>query len=107
MENFKKVVKELCDVGEVTEKALEDGKISLIEGLSIGKETLDLAFVYKKIPLAIDEYKNASQEQKQEAGQFIKDELDLVNDNIELIAETAFTMLIEALTVFSKKKLEA
>ena len=43
MENFKKVTKELCDLGEAFDQALEDKKISWVEWIKIAKEGFDVA----------------------------------------------------------------
>jgi len=87
MENLKKVLLPFIKVGMKVEDSLADKKISAMEGIGIAIEALGFIKAFKAVGLAIEEWKTSTEEQKLEVVEWVKTELDLDNDNIELIVE--------------------
>lgn len=104
MEELKKALTVVINVVEKTDKALEDGKISIMEGTGIAFSALGLISVVKNIKPLVAEYKALTEEDKAELAEWFALEFDLKNDNVEAIVEVVFTALLNLGEVFDSLK---
>ena len=101
MENLKNALKTIINVSEITSEALDDGKISVIEGANIAFAAVGFVGVIKTIPEIIAEYKALSDEQITELTEWFSEEFDITNNHIEEIIETVFEALLNLNAVFN------
>jgi len=100
MENLKKALKTCVNVSEATFEAMEDGKVSVAEGLGIGMKALGFISVVRDFPVIKEEYVNLTATQKVELSEWFAEEFDIANDSTEAIIEQVVTVLINLGEVF-------
>lgn len=100
MEKLKNALKVCSDVAEKSFEALEDGKVSVPEGLGIGMKALGFINVVKDFPEIKEEYTSLTDEQKVELSAWFADEFDIVNDSTEFIIEQVVTVIVNLGEVF-------
>ncbi len=101
MEKLKNALQTVINVAEITTEALDDGKISVIEGVNIAFAAVGFVGVIKTIPEIVAEYKALSDDQKTELVDWFAEEFDIDNDNVEEIIETVFEALLNLNTIFT------
>lgn len=100
MEKLKSALKTVINVAEKTDNALEDGKISIAEGVGIAMSAIGFIKIVKGYKEIAQEYKDLTEDQRAELVEWFTNEFDLQNDNVEGIVETIFTALIGLGEVF-------
>jgi len=100
MENLKDALATVINIAEKTDAALEDGKITISEGVTLAFSAIGLIKVVKNITPILDEYKALTDDQKAELSEWFAFEFDLQNDNVEAIVEMVFTALLNLGDVF-------
>lgn len=103
---LKKDVVIIAKVIGTTDKALEDGKVNLIEGFSIAKDSIALIEVARRWREAREEIKDLSSAERVELHAHVERELDLRNDQAEKQAEAAIGVIL-SLTSALKVRNEA
>lgn len=95
IDNIKTAVIAAINFGEKIEKNLaDDGKISLTEALGIGATSFtDIMKIVKSGKEIKDEFLDLDDLEKEELIDLVKEELDLENDKVEVIIETAVEFL--------------
>jgi len=98
MEELKKALSKLINFGETLEGALKDNRITLMEGVNCSAG-LGMAIFYiiqnrKEIQLQLKQLQEDPQKQE-ELKQYIKDDLDLDNDRIEVIFERTLDLVTD------------
>lgn len=91
IETLKKAVKTLVDFGEAISAALDDGKVSFMEIVGIAIDTTP--DVIAIIPQAVDlkaEWDDLDMDEANELSEYFADELDLNEDGVEEVVESAF-----------------
>ena len=101
MENLKNALLTIIETGETTVEDLEDGKISISEGMAITWKAIGFVKVVKNFKAIKEEYLNLDDAQKEELVQWFNEEFDIADDNAEEIVETVFESLIKLGGIFS------
>lgn len=94
IQKLKQDVTTVCKVIGTTDKALEDGKISLFEGVGIAKDAIGLIAVARGWKESKKEIEDLSPAEKQELTAHIEKEFDLRNDAAERMVETGLQLII-------------
>lgn len=104
--NLKSFLGVFIKAGMVIEPVLEDGKITLMEGLSSGAQLSGefMAILNIDYSLLIKEWIDLNDEEMKDLDQFVRDNLQLANVDTELFIEQAFSIAI-ALSSEIKKAL--
>lgn len=104
IENLKKALLVVINLGESVDKALaDDGTVDLLEGIGIASKAVKIWKVAKDFLVLKEEFLDIDEDEKAELVTYFSDELDLENDVTEVIIEKAFALLInlkEFLTAF-------
>ena len=95
MENIKEALRTIVNVAEKTDNALEDGKVSIAEGISIAVTAIGLIKVVKTFDTLKNEFINLNSQQKTVLGQWFAEEFSLRNDKTEEIIEQIFNALLQ------------
>ncbi len=96
IENLKIGIVAVINLGERIEKGLnDDGKITFAESLGIGTASFpDFIKVVKNGRKIKDEFLDLDADEKIELVNFVKSELDLINDKVEEIIEKALDVIV-------------
>lgn len=101
-EKIKTALLSVILLGMELDKALKDKKITLLEGIGMIPEIKDVYLALKNWDDIIDEYDDLDEEELVEINSFFATELDITNDRVEVIIESAFELLI-AISEFRQK----
>ncbi len=94
--NIKFALKAIIELGESLENALEDGKVSLAEAVSIAVDAVpDIIGVYQSASDLKAEYKDLSDAEGEELITYAAEELNLESDKVEEVIEKAFAVFVE------------
>ena len=104
MENLKDALATVINIAEKVDESLEDGKISIGEGVGIAFSAIGLIKVIKDIKPLMTEYTELTDDQKTELAEWFKNEFDLRNDNVEEIVEMVFASLLSLGDIFDSFK---
>ena len=104
MENLKDALATVINIAEKVDESLEDGKISIGEGVGISFSAIGLIKVIKDIKPLMTEYTELTDDQKTELAEWFKNEFDLRNDNVEEIVEMVFASLLSLGDIFDSFK---
>ena len=94
IENLKKSVKDVIEIGMTVAKATADGKINFSEGVQIAWETKDLYGIVNKWGEIKEEFNDLSEEEMEELKEYVETELEIDNDKVEVVIEKSFALLI-------------
>jgi len=94
MENLKQALTTLILVTEKTDRALIDGKINIVEGVSIAMSAIGLINVVKNIKPLYEEYQFLTAEDLSQLNIWFEQEFDMQNENVEQIIEMIFSALL-------------
>ena len=94
MEDLKKALGTIINVAEKSELAMQDGKISISEGVGIAMSSIGFIGIVKNAKDLFNEYTALSEEEKVELYDWFELEFDLVNDSIEDVVEGVFSVLL-------------
>ena len=94
MEDLKKALGTIINVAEKSELAMQDGKISISEGVGIAMSSIGFIGIVKNAKDLFNEYTALSEEEKVELYDWFELEYDLVNDDIENVVEGVFSILL-------------
>lgn len=95
MEKIKEALKIIINITEKTDRALEDDKISIAEGVNMAMSAIGLIKVIKTFDALKSEFINLSNEQKTALGTWFANEFQLRNDKTEEIIEQVFKALLQ------------
>jgi len=95
MENLKDALTVLINISEKTDEALEDGRVSIAEGISIAFSAVGLIKVIKNIKSLVAEFKALTPEERTELAEWFSVEFDIQDDNLEAIIEEIFAVLLQ------------
>lgn len=104
IENLKQALTTLINVSEKTDKALIDGKISIVEGVSIAMSAIGLIKVIKTIKPLFEEYQLLTDVELSQLSIWFAQEFNMHNDNVEQIFEMIFTAILSLGVTFDKLK---
>lgn len=105
IEKLKRLASIGIEIGGDIEKALEDGKVSLWEGLGIVPNLKDLGFIIKERKDIKAEYEDLSNAEKEELCLYIKEKFDLKNDKLEMIIEKSLDFAVSISDLITSYKL--
>lgn len=106
IETLKLVAKVGITLGNDLGKDLEDGKISLIEGLGLLPDVMAVSGVLGKGADIKNEFNDLSTAERAELNQYIDDTFDIPNDELELKIEKGvgvIVAIVDAIAAFKKK----
>lgn len=109
IENIKKVLKSIIDIGENIAEVMEDKKVQWIELPGFIPELLQIPGALKAIPHLKGELADMSAVEKEELIAYIASELDLTNDKAEAAIENAVAValaFVELINMFTRNKAE-
>lgn len=109
IETLKKDLTILAKLVKSVDAALEDGKISLAEGIGAAFKAIDLISVIKSLKDARQEVADLTQAEMIELAEHFKKEFDLRNEKAEEMAETIVELALQvafATDLFEKFKTE-
>jgi hypothetical protein len=101
MENLKKALLTVIETGEATVDALEDGKISIGEGVAITWKAIGFIKVVQNFSAIKDEYIALNQDEILELTEWFNEEFDIVNEDAEAVVELIFSVIINLGSVFT------
>jgi hypothetical protein len=101
MEELKKALLTVIETGETTIDALEDGKISIGEGVNITWKAIGFIKVIQNFAIIKGEYLALTPEQITELVEWFNEEFEIGNQDAEAIVELIFTILINLGDVFT------
>ena len=104
MENLKQALTTLINVAEKTDDALIDGKISIVEGVSIAMSAIGLIKVIKNIKPLFEEYQILTDEELSQLSIWFAQEFDMQNENTEQIIEMIFAAILSLGVAFDNMK---
>jgi hypothetical protein len=102
IEKLKAALGAVIKLAKVTDTALDDKKITVIEGLKIGVASFQVWLAVKDFDTLKAEYADLDETEKDELVTYFVTEFDLNEDDIEEIIEEIFTALMQ-LAGLSKK----
>jgi len=95
IDELKEAAKAVIVFGTKLEEVLEDGKVTLMEGLSVVISTAPDAFeLVRDAKVIREEFLDLDPVEKQELLEYVVEELDLKADGVEAVAEAGFNVLI-------------
>lgn len=95
MKETKKALLTIAKIGSKVDASLmDDGKISVTEGIAIGMSALGLIGVFKNIAEIKEELKGFNEVTKVELVEAFKKEFDLTNDEAEAKVESGVEVLL-------------
>lgn len=97
MENLKSALKTIFNTATTVDKALEDKNITPLEWAQIAIKSISFWKVVKNIHSIKEEFQALTDQSRQELIQWIEEEFNLRNDNLEKQIE----LLLSALVSFS------
>lgn len=104
METTKKAVEIILKTVVKVDKALDDRKVSIPEGLGIAMTAVPWISVFKSFDLIADELKDWSDEKTSELVEHFKTNLELRNKDTELMVEQAVEVLLRlAFMIYAPK----
>jgi hypothetical protein len=89
IETLKKALGFMLGLGTELASALEDGKVSMAEGLGFIDNLFAIPGLVKDRKQLVDELKNLSDDERQELFTYAAQEFDLANDEVESVVEQA------------------
>ena len=94
---LKKDLITLAKIANAVDKALEDGKVSVPEGIGLAFKAIDIIAVIKSIKQAKEEIIDLTQEEIDELSAAFAAEFDLSNDKAEEVVETIISLVFAVL----------
>ena len=97
IEALKQAAKAVISFGDKLEDALEDGKLTFLEGITIAIGTAPDAFKLlqkENIAELKEEFLDLDEDEKDELSVYVAEELDLDADTMEFIVEAGFDFLL-------------
>jgi flagellar biosynthesis/type III secretory pathway protein FliH len=94
MENVKKAVETILKTVVKVDKALEDKKVSIPEGMGIALSAVPWISVFKNIPVLAEELKDWNEQKTNELVEHFKNNLELRNKATEEVVEQAVEVLL-------------
>lgn len=92
IEKLKEALLVLIKFSEALDKRLDDGKLSLVEGITLVPKLTKLPQIIADFESIKNEFLDLDEVEKAQISQFIKDELDLENDGVEALIESVFDL---------------
>lgn len=95
IEKIKEAAIAVIKFGKKLEDALEDGKLSFFEGLSLAIGSAPEAFALaQSAPQLKAEFQDLSDDERVQLVDYVVEELDLNADGVEAVAEAGFELLL-------------
>jgi len=99
-ENIKEALKLVFDVAKSAEVKLEDGKLSVVEILSLAYDARGVLDIIKNRKLIGEEVLDVDQDEFDELVEWAQEEFDLENDKIEEVVDDALLFLSTGAKLF-------
>lgn len=104
IENLKKMVKFSCDFTKQISTALADGKFQWNEIFGFFDEIMAIPGVVKSFPDIGKELKDLTKEEREELNEYIQEEFDLPNDQVEAVIENSLLLAFSAIALVEQWK---
>lgn len=102
--NLKKIASFGITLGGNVAKILQDGKVTLAEGLSLLPDLLQISDIVASIPAIKEEFKAMTSEDRAELNSYIAENFDIDNDVLEAKIEKAVAAALAILDLVSAFK---
>lgn len=106
MENLKKAVSKLITTAMVVDQKMDDGKITIPEGMSIAVSAIGWVWIFKNFKNVIEDFKGLDENGVATLTDQIRAELDLRNDVAEAVVEQALEIILRLAAVMVKTRQE-
>lgn len=83
------------DMAQGINNALQDGKISFLETLSIGGKAFPIAEVIRNRKALVDELRELDEAEKMQIQQFVKDKYNVPDDKVKQTVEKAIQLFVD------------
>lgn len=107
MENLKKAVSRLISTAMTVDQKLDDGKITIPEGMSIAISAVGWIWIFKNFQKVIEDFRSLDEPGVNALTDQIRVELDLRNDVAEAVVEQALEIILRIAAVMIKTRPEA
>ena len=104
MENLKKAVSKLITTAMVVDSKLDDGKITIPEGMSIAVSAIGWVWIFKNFKAIIEDFTGLDEAGVVTLTDQIRTELDLRNDVAEAVVEQALEIILRLASVMIKTR---
>ncbi len=102
IDNLKKAALLGIDIGKQVETALADGKFSWVDSFGFLDELIKVPGIINSRKDIIAEYKDLTEAEREELKEYIQDNLDLINDELEGKIEKGLDIIFSILNFISK-----
>lgn len=102
IEKLKKAIGAVIGLGTTVTESLADDKISVAEWGKISFKSLSLVMALKDFKALKVEFKDLTEEEKEEIIAYVNENFDIPNDATEAMIEEAFAILLKFVTSFVK-----
>lgn len=99
--NLQQALKVIITTSMSVDKALEDTKITPLEWAQIAIKSMQFWKVFKTIQPIYADLQNLDEQSREELNQWLIQEFDLRNDQMEQTIEKLFQILLEASKIFT------
>jgi len=99
--NLQQALKVIITTSMSVDKALEDTKITPLEWAQIAIKSMQFWKVFKTIQPIYADLQNLDEQSREELNQWLIQEFDLRNDQLEQTIEKLFQILLEASKIFT------
>lgn len=104
IENLKKMVKFSCDFTKQISTALADGKFQWNEIFGFFDEIMAIPGVVKSFPAIAQEIRDLTEDERDELNDYIQDEFDIPNDQVEAVIENSLSFAFSAVALVEQWK---
>ena len=99
MENLKKAVSKVITTAMVVDRNLEDGKLTVPEGMGIALSAVAWVWIFRNFRKVVEDFKALDETGVAELNRQIQAEFDLRNDTAEAVVEQALEIIIRLTAV--------
>lgn len=104
MENLKKAVSKLITTAMVVDQKMDDGKITIPEGMSIAVSAIGWVWIFKNFKAIIEDFTGLDEAGVGTLTDHVRTELDLRNDVAEAVVEQALEIILRLASVMVKTR---
>lgn len=105
IKDTKELVKFVVELVNAVDYSLQDGKFSLIDVANFLKPMLSAPNAFNDIKNVSLEIKDLSEEEKVELKEYMKNELKIGSEKVEMVVEHSFSIALELATLVQMLKL--
>ena len=104
MENLKKAIEKIVSTAIVVDKALEDKKVNIPEGMRIGVSAVAWVWIFKNFKAIAEEFATLNETDLPAINSFVAEKLELRNDKTEAVVEQALEIILGLMVIMTKTR---